>query len=128
MLFTVVGIIIAIIGVISGIVSWIILHSFLYCALIWIGTFLYALIFFGIGLLLKGQENLSDKLSSIIQTNDNILSILNSSKKVAPKEDENQPNDNISTKSTAHLWQCPKCGSKNLLTNTKCWNCNELKP
>ena len=62
MLFTIVGAIISIVGVISGIVVGISFNNLMLCLYVMIGTFLYAIIYFGIGKILKNQE----KILSII--------------------------------------------------------------
>ena len=65
-MFMTVGIIISIFGFIAGIVTGSATHNFLFCLWVWIGTFLYALIYFGFAAILQAIAELKAQLPMLV--------------------------------------------------------------
>lgn len=140
MLFTVVGVVLSILGFISGIITGVSLHTFLACVLTWIGSFLYAIIYFGFGMVLENQKVLSRKLQDIenkvgimpIQESDTTavksVSVSTVSKpsnfmKAVNNDDDNSQKDRFNSKK----WKCPHCDMMNSMIVTKCVKCGEKR-
>ena len=97
MLFIIVGIVISALGFIGGIITGISTHDFLYCVIAWAGTFLYAIIYFEIGVIINNQEYLIMKQKQAIQNQANIDETLekltNLLKNQEDKEDTSKKRD-----------------------------------
>lgn len=96
MVFYIVGTIISIIGFIAGIITGASTHNFLFCLLAWISTFLYAIIYFGIGIILEKNNEILDTLNILKNTSYN-----------------SQPKTNEILKPKANEWKCKSCGRIN---------------
>ena len=119
MLFTIVGICLSICGMVSGIVMGITFDNFGFCLLTWISTFLYVLIYFGFGIVIKNQKMIIDKVDSIenkINQKHNTVPLYVAQSKTDSK-DATQKND------IAHKWRCPNCS--NMISDPVCPYCGK---
>ena len=96
MVFYIVGTIISISGFIAGIITGVSTHNFWFCLLAWISAFLYAIIYFGIGMILDKNNEMIDTLNILKNNGDN------------PK-----PTTNEILKPKANEWKCKSCGRIN---------------
>ena len=119
MLFYLVGTIISIAGFISGIVVGSKTDNFGFCALVWLSAFLYAIIYFGIGLILSKVDALNEKIVS--PNNNNTTYNTNNTTTETERIDFTK---NTQTKnSKKSTWTCHKCGITNSDNKSKCSIC-----
>lgn len=141
-MFMTVGIIISIFGFISGIVTGSVTHNFLFCLWVWIGTFLYALIYFGFAAILQAiaemKVQMNSRLDAIANAETETVSVIAPSANIPYNQNTNAVAQSAPAPSPAapvtarnpekpgNDWICPKCGSKNSRLVTKCMNCDAL--
>ncbi len=128
MALTIVGVLISIIGFISGIVAGDSSDNFGICLLVWLITFLFALIYFGFGYIIKRIDELTDKVDYYLSKKSAEGSIT----KTAPVTPVViSPAASVSTaakgSSAGGAWTCPACGEKNSRVVTKCILCGKMK-
>lgn len=120
MLFVVVGTLLSISGFISGIIVGGNTRNFGFCLLVWLGTFLYAIIYFGIGMVITKLGELDQKIDIIKSTK--IPSELKSQdanaekfvfRSAIPRDDK--------------FWKCKYCGENNPNTANSCLVCGNRK-
>lgn len=119
MFYTVLGIIISIGGFVSGIVCGSQLHNFFFCLCVWVGTFLSAAIYFGIGHVMRKQKEMmlqiNETRSQAKYTINETVPIIIDNK---PKVDENKAKNQ-----NENLVKCPVCGKLQKRFRTDCWSC-----
>ena len=106
MMYIIVGVILSISGFISGIISGIAFNNFGICLLVWITTFLYAIIYFGIGTILKKLESIENAQNFYRNNTPTSISSTNNF------TDKLSSISSISIKNTSE-WKCNKCGKIN---------------
>lgn len=112
-LFNIIGITLSGLGLIGGIIYGLNTKDFSLSLYIWIGTFLYCIIYFGIARILSNQDMIMSanqrhyneilkKLQEIPNHQNNLNDNL---------EQQNTPKENVSPKSSIkHFFRCPNCG------------------
>ena len=140
-MFMTVGIIISIFGFIAGIVTGSATHNFLFCLWVWIGTFLYALIYFGFAAILQAiaelKVQMNSRLDAIANAEAETVSVMPPAANIPYNQNNNSvaqsapapsPAAPVITKKPVDDWVCPKCGNRNSKIVTKCLNCDAEKP
>ncbi len=123
MFYIILGIIISVNGFITGIAVGSQLHSFLVCLYIWGGTFLFAVIYIGIGHIVRNQNVLMKQIVATkrsvrenIGLNETIKHDINAISGEAPVEEKPERKEET-------LITCPVCGTKQKSTRKVCWSC-----
>lgn len=108
-LFYIVGVVLSAAGFISGIVTGTVTESFPLCLLVWLSTFLYVIIYFGIGFIIDNQEDIMNKLNSVSNKTETHISETNYLFKDNSPIFKDQPSKSV----PSGEWKCPKCGRVN---------------